>query len=210
MRYVSLFGVLPMIALGCGGAPNAPKESATPASAGEHVTETPGHAEKILQIATGDFHTCGLVVGGTVVCWGRNKDGELGDGGLAGNRSRPMTVPNLRDVEQIAAGHGFACARSKDGAVRCWGSGKILGDDRAVEKSRPTEVQGISGAVDLKAGGLVACAKMPTGAVRCWGTDKIKVGQKLKIPPKASAPVETTPAPVTPPAAPAAPTQNPA
>jgi LysM repeat protein len=45
-------------------------------------------------------------------------------------------------------------------------------------------------------------------------TDKIKVGQKLKMPPKASAPgatapVDTTPAPTTPPA-PGAPGQNPA
>lgn len=160
-------------ALGCGGAAAPPR---APAAARSEEPDAPHRDEKVSAIATGDFHTCAVIVGGTVMCWGRDKDGELGDAGSAGNRTRPLAVPNLRDVVEVAAGNGFSCARLKSGRVRCWGSGKILGDDRPVEKARPTDVEGLTDVVELKAGGFVACARTQTGAVRCWGTEPIKSG----------------------------------
>lgn len=159
--------------IGCGGA--APRSAEAPAARRDDA-EAPHPPEKVSGIATGDFHTCAVIVGGSVMCWGRDRDGELGDGGVGGNRTRPLAVPNLRDVQEVAAGNGFSCARLKNGHVRCWGSGKILGDDRAVEKARPTDVEGLSDVVELKAGGFVACARTQTGAVKCWGTDAIKNG----------------------------------
>ena len=35
-----------------------------------------------VQIDAGDAHTCGVTEDGAVYCWGRNDDGELGDGSL--------------------------------------------------------------------------------------------------------------------------------
>ncbi len=31
-------------------------------------------------IGAGDRHACGVTTGGDTFCWGRNRDGELGDG----------------------------------------------------------------------------------------------------------------------------------
>ncbi len=168
--------VVSMAAVGCGGAPPPPAEGAQSVGKGGGGEDGPRGPQKVKSVATGDFHTCVVVVGGTVMCFGRDRDGELGDGGAAGNRSRPLSVPNLRDVEEVAAGSGFSCARLKDGTVRCWGSGAILGDDRVVEKSRPTQVAGLEGIVELRAGGLVACARSKTGAVKCWGAEAVKSG----------------------------------
>jgi alpha-tubulin suppressor-like RCC1 family protein len=36
----------------------------------------------IVQVDAGDAHTCGVTEDGAVYCWGRNDDGELGDGSL--------------------------------------------------------------------------------------------------------------------------------
>jgi alpha-tubulin suppressor-like RCC1 family protein len=171
LRAVSLAALL-----GCGGATGAsPTSRAASVVGGDSASES-RQPQKVVAVATGDFHTCVIVAGGNVMCFGRNRDGELGDGGNAGNRARPIAVPNVRDVQQVAAGHGFSCALAKDTTVRCWGSGRILGDDRPAEKVRATEVTGVSGVVELKAGGLVACARTKPGAVRCWGTDAIKKG----------------------------------
>jgi alpha-tubulin suppressor-like RCC1 family protein len=32
------------------------------------------------QIGIGDFHTCGLATTGSILCWGRNSEGQLGNG----------------------------------------------------------------------------------------------------------------------------------
>jgi alpha-tubulin suppressor-like RCC1 family protein len=168
-------GLWPFAVSACAGASNPGAAHATKASVGDG-RRAPREPQKAIGIATGDFHTCAVVVGGSVFCWGRDRDGELGDGATAGNQTHPLGVPNLREVEEVAAGNGFSCARMKSGKVRCWGSGKILGDGRAVEKIRPTEVEGVDGAIDLKAGGFVACARTQAGAVHCWGTDRIQSG----------------------------------
>lgn len=159
---------------GCGSAPPPAPSPASVASV--EASPPPPVIKKIVSVAAGDLHTCAMAQGGSVFCWGRNKDGELGDGGTAGNRTKPLAVPNLRDVEQLAAGHGFSCARLKGGKVRCWGSGKIVGDGRDVDKVRPTEVVGIEGAIDIQAGGFVACAKNQSGGVKCWGTPSVTKG----------------------------------
>lgn len=164
-------GALLMLVAACGGGNVA--MVAPPKAPPTEVREEAHVPQKSVSIAAGDFHTCSINVGGTVMCWGRDRDGELGDGGGAENRLRPVAVPNLRDVEQIAAGNGFSCARLRSGKVRCWGSGRILGDGRVVERLRPTDVEGVEHAVELEAGGVVACVRTQAGEVRCWGTPTI-------------------------------------
>jgi alpha-tubulin suppressor-like RCC1 family protein len=45
----------------------------------------------VTQIAPRDVHSCALLSGGSVVCWGANATGQLGDGTTT-NRSRPVAV----------------------------------------------------------------------------------------------------------------------
>ncbi len=45
-------------------------------------------------IAAGESHTCAIVSGGWVMCWGSNGNGQLGIGSTAQQTSlRPVTVP---------------------------------------------------------------------------------------------------------------------
>jgi alpha-tubulin suppressor-like RCC1 family protein len=80
----------------------------------------PGLVDAIAIAAGGSF-TCALRSDGTVVCWGNNTDGQLGDGTTT---SRPTARPvtGLSGVVAISAGTAHTCALTFDGRVACWGA----------------------------------------------------------------------------------------
>jgi alpha-tubulin suppressor-like RCC1 family protein len=127
----------------------------------------------VTQLDCGDFHNCARMGDATVSCWGRNGDGELGDGGTQSDATKPVKVDGITDVAQVAVGSNFSCVRFSNGKVSCWGSGKILGDGRDVVKQKPTEISGLTDVVDLQAGGYVVCARTSAGAAKCWGLDAV-------------------------------------
>ena len=45
-------------------------------------------------LATGNSHTCALLPGGTVKCWGDGSKGQLGNGSTS-NQNAPVTVSGL-------------------------------------------------------------------------------------------------------------------
>lgn len=84
---------------------------------------------KAIALAAGSFHTCALLEGGTVRCWGRSESGELGYGNRVdmGDDETPAAagdVPVGGKVIQIAAGGFHTCALLESGALRCWGEGR--------------------------------------------------------------------------------------
>lgn len=143
----------------------------------------------VVQMAAGGSHTCALMEGGTVRCWGRASEGQLGYGTklfngdeLLGNE--PGETPaEIDDVDvggtvvQIAAGGQHTCALLDTGNVRCWGDAArgALGYSN-LERIGDTETPASAGdvnlgakAVKISAGGFHTCAVLETGAVRCWG-----------------------------------------
>jgi alpha-tubulin suppressor-like RCC1 family protein len=48
----------------------------------------------IVRLALGQTHTCAMRLGGTVLCWGINSNGQLGDGTTT-NRLTPVEVMDL-------------------------------------------------------------------------------------------------------------------
>ena len=74
-------------------------------------------------IAAGAYHTCALVKGGAVWCWGSNQQGECGSPSSAPVFS-PAAVVGLSRVMAIGSGAGaqHTCVVLDDGSVRCWGS----------------------------------------------------------------------------------------
>src|SRR6185312_11345665 len=72
------------------------------------------------RIATGSSHTCAIVAGGAVECWGADNAGQLGDGSDS-NESVPVPVGTLSGVTDLATESDFTCALEQSGAVYCWG-----------------------------------------------------------------------------------------
>ena len=72
-------------------------------------------------------HTCVVDTRFNVVCWGRNREGQLGAGMT--ESSMPVAVLGRRDgtdshlgnVAELALGAFHSCARHDDGPITCWG-----------------------------------------------------------------------------------------
>ena len=127
----------------------------------------------VTAFTTGAYHTCAVLGDGTLQCWGRNGDGELGDGTFV-TRSTPRPVDGLTGVVAVSGGGGHTCAVLSDGSVRCWGdnTGGQLGNGTTVGSTTPVAVNGIAGAVNVSAGWRHTCALLADGTVRCWGQNQ--------------------------------------
>jgi alpha-tubulin suppressor-like RCC1 family protein len=130
------------------------------------------------RVAAGAGHTCAVVDGGRVRCWGWNTDGDLGDGSRT-YASKAVSVVGISDALEIAAGNRHSCAVVAGGTVRCWGSNEFgqLGNGAAEDSLVPGPVNGVTGAVAIAAGIGHSCAIVSKGAVECWGlNDKGQLG----------------------------------
>ena len=126
-------------------------------------------------VMVGDGFSCALVANGTVMCWGRNEQGQLGDGTLL-DRTLPSEnhpVLHLADVEVLVAGKSHACASPSNGSVLCWGMNSVgqLGDGTLQRRSTPALAQGAQAhaVVSMDASRTHTCATRANGTMWCWG-----------------------------------------
>jgi len=129
-----------------GGGAGAPP-GALAGTAGATPGELPAGNLTDLLVTAGGGHTCALLPGGTVSCWGLNREGQLGDGTLT-DRSSPAAVPGLSGVTAVAAGDQHTCALLPGGTVSCWGrniNGELGDGTTTILRSSPTAVPGLSG-----------------------------------------------------------------
>lgn len=127
------------------------------------------------QIATGIFHSCALLTGGSVKCWGGNYYGQLGSGAPDPTYT-PTSVSLGRPATQLSASDLSTCALLDDGTVKCWGENKNgeLGSDTNFDtfnpNPTPTSTQALGApAMQISVGGDHTCALLSDGTVKCWG-----------------------------------------
>jgi alpha-tubulin suppressor-like RCC1 family protein len=123
-------------------------------------------------LTAGVAHACALRSSGTVVCWGGNFSGSLGNRNTTASPT-PVAVAGLSGAVDIAAGRAHTCALLFAGTVRCWGDNGFgqLGNNSFVDSLVPASVVALTGAVAIVAGEEHTCARVVDGTVRCWGAN---------------------------------------
>ncbi len=128
--------------------------------------------ENVSHVAAGGSHTCAVLQGGAIRCWGQGTNGRLGY-----NNTSDILTP-VSDVDlggatatQVTVGAAHTCALLGSGAVRCWGLGADgrLGTASTSDAWTPQPVHLGEPALSISAGGAHTCAVMASGALRCWG-----------------------------------------
>jgi hypothetical protein len=137
------------------GTTTAIGDNETPAAAGPVSLGTEVSARAV---ASGEKHSCAILVAGYVRCWGLNSNGQLGLGNTnnLGDNEVPITGTPVdlgfgRSGAKISAGAAHTCATLDDGSVRCWGlnsSGQLgIGNTSTIGDN---ETPGTAGAVDFE------------------------------------------------------------
>ena len=140
---------------GCGVRLAAPIRPATVSMGGGTTVGGPPSTVASL-LSAGPEYTCAIHAA-QVFCWGRNSDGQLGDGTTV-NRSKPTAVVGVRDAIAVRSSEHLACAVLRDGEVTCWGDG--LGTRL---------IAGMADAIDVAPSFRLVCAVRRSGKVSCVG-----------------------------------------
>jgi alpha-tubulin suppressor-like RCC1 family protein len=120
------------------------------------------------ELAVGDEASCVRLVNGTVVCWGYNALGELGNNDPNGAVVPPpgTQVFGALNAVRIVAGQHHFCGipTGNQRNVMCWGNGVSL--PISVSMKLPLDVT----VVELGAGIHAAktCAIISDGSIQCW------------------------------------------
>jgi alpha-tubulin suppressor-like RCC1 family protein len=135
-------------------------------------------------IAVGGFHNCAILADRTVRCWGRNQDGQVGNGDNTTDVAAPQQpVSGLGAVAAVSAGGYHTCALMPDATVRCWGRntrGQLGDGSSSFWSSTPVAVSGMTNAAAVSGGFYHTCALLGDGTVQCWGdNDSGQIGNTL-------------------------------
>lgn len=125
------------------------------------------------KLAAGFRHVVARKADGTLVAWGGNNGGQLGDGTQA-DRHAPVPVQGLADVVSVAANKYYSLALKSDGTVWGWGSDDLaqVGDAAdGGERLTPVPATGLKQIVAIAAGEDFALALHDDGTVYSWGNN---------------------------------------
>ena len=116
---------------------------------------------------------CALRRDGRVLCWGfaRTQYTWAADVSLLARLPEPRRVGGLVPAVELAAGLRHTCARSRDGAVWCWGHNGVgqLADRAIAGGPRPRAVALPEAVEGLVASSCRTCAWRRDGRLWCWG-----------------------------------------
>lgn len=115
---------------------------------------------------------CALLADSTVVCWGDESYGKLGNSAVILQTSSPVEVSGLAGVRAVAGGSDFFCAVTTAGNVNCWGSniqGQLgTGKPELGFSASVVAARNLNSVTSIAAGAHHACA-LGNGEVKCWG-----------------------------------------
>ncbi len=144
----------------------------------------PGRGSNWTAVALGADHICAIRDDGSLWCWGRNDEGELGDGTFNTHEAPEEIGAGGSPWVSISAGEWHTCGTRADGSAWCWGDnqagdvgvGVALGmvpmpvSSPGQVLASPSEESAWTVSACGPQGDHV-CALKADGSVWCWGED---------------------------------------
>ncbi|MBU1238101.1 hypothetical protein KKF84_15305, partial [Myxococcota bacterium] len=137
---------------------------------------------KIVQLSSGERHTCGLDDKGEVWCWGFGERGILGDGNSLSSATPVKVDPAALNAGEtftfIAAGWRHTCGLTTLGKIFCWGpqdSCEVTGINNG-DAPAPSALQGYNPSITfgtVASGRFHSCASDNNGQLYCWGDNSM-------------------------------------
>jgi alpha-tubulin suppressor-like RCC1 family protein len=112
----------------------------------DHLNVVPaavgGLAAGVVSVSAGSEQVCVVTANQSVMCWGNNAYGELGDESTNGSTSPVAVVGLSSGVAAVSAGEMETCALTATGGVSCWGRNYWgeLGDGTTTDRDGPVQV----------------------------------------------------------------------
>lgn len=151
-------------------------------------------------VSAGYYHSVALISNGTVMTWGSNTHGELGNGlstysliptqvltgvtnNVTGADGKVTAVAEVfSGADAVIAGAGHTLAHKADGTVWAWGLNDTgqLGNNTLTDSVTPVLVQGLTDVTAVTAGNSHNMALKADGTVWAWGSDYLGNGTTNK------------------------------
>ncbi len=121
-------------------------------------------------LALGNFHSCGLLVNGSVLCWGRDHRDQLGCDNC-GDQNSPVAINGSYNFTFISSGANHVCGILVNDSSMCWGQGTLgqLGYGGTSNQAVPVNISGDYNFSSLYGGGFHTCGIISNGSALCWG-----------------------------------------
>ncbi|XXX76407.1 hypothetical protein WMF30_53040 [Sorangium sp. So ce134] len=158
-----------------------------------------GQGATVASADAGAHHTCAVLNGGELRCWGSNANGQLGLGDLnnrGDSEAEVLLMTSIplgggRTAKSVAAGSHHTCVQLDDDRVKCWGrndAGQLGLGDLTPRGGTGTTKPALIATVPLDnlddkakaivAGGYHTCAILVDDTVKCWGNNELgQLGQ---------------------------------
>ena len=138
----------------------------------------------VVRVSSGWFHTCALAGGDSIMCWGKNYEGELGNSSTV-SRADAAHLTGIKDgttFKDLDAGGRTTCALTTDSQVYCWGKNDYgqLGIRSLSDYLYPMQVSELQDeqVTSIAVGASHVCALTKQNKLWCWGAnDHLQLGK---------------------------------
>lgn len=143
---------------------------------------TPGAVavNSVIEVSGGREHVIALKDDGSVITWGSDANGALGNGTPLSSSSTPVSVAGLTDVIDVDDGHYHSLALKANGTVWGWGQnslGQLAQGNETSPKTSPVQWGSISDAVGIFGGRDMTYVLDADGALWCSGGFGLECGR---------------------------------
>ncbi|MDP6856819.1 MAG: hypothetical protein QGH13_04745 [Candidatus Thalassarchaeaceae archaeon] len=132
----------------------------------------------VVNVGMGLHHTCAILDDGSLMCWGFDNEGRLGNGPEETSPQYTpvlINIPDDRNAIAVGGGNSNTCVLFDDGGIMCWGRDHV-GQNGDGGSASTTHSPGANvalpegrSAIDLAVGAHHSCAVLDDSSVTCWG-----------------------------------------